>query len=816
MKQTPIETITNIMITRANKRPITHPKAHSGYVTLRGSDDYEEHMIKYVYMALSIIISRFSADTRDTPRGQSKLTELSAAIGRTVVRQFTDEDIPTAKQVNVGNCFIGAFYEAGYVHIYRDTGYSEYSNRAPYIVEATTYFGDLAELPEELKDKILTATQGHKIPDVTTMLQGHGRTFIKGFLGMSEDTQKIYTQALSTGIANKAPWWVALNNLQQTAWMINREVYEIVDREFSKLQKPVPPRPGIGSKQAVNDALKAMKANDTAATRKKYNKEVKLWNRELESLIAASKKAEMDTIKEKAEQLLKHDQFYQYVELDYRGRAYIQEPFMNFQGNDTARGMFLFADGEPIGIKGYKWLAIHTASVFNQSYGIDDIPEWCTYDYKTLLEEQGLESISVDKMTLTDRNLWTWRNMDKVLEDSHKIVDCEKPVSYLAACIEWRKAHEVDLSESYVCHLPIPIDGTCNGYQHSAAIAKDEVTGALVSLVPQEVPTDLYVVSAKELAKRKKKFFTKRPTMKMKDIRKSIAKRAVMTRAYSAGKDKMSDSMYRDCHQLGYTNQFNISMIDCMELSSEMYELIKDVCPGATRTMEFLQNLATFELGTWEYFDTNGNKVSKTKKDKLDKKKNRLRKIKEPTGEELEELNKVSQELNGITSRCTYGNGKNHLRWVTPSGFPVVYEVYRQRSMKVWATVPGFDGGSAAQPGRVQHVFQEPTEYPDTRKYQSGIAPNFIHSMDATHMSGVAAHWTGAFSAVHDSFSTHACDVDELAELTREVFVKMYDVYDPYAAIAEMILSPCVYDEELPELGSLDITEVRNSPYFFC
>jgi DNA-directed RNA polymerase len=63
------------------------------------------------------------------------------------------------------------------------------------------------------------------------------------------------------------------------------------------------------------------------------------------------------------------------------------------------------------------------------------------------------------------------------------------------------------------------------------------------------------------------------------------------------------------------------------------------------------------------------------------------------------------------------------------------------------------------------------------RKQLQAFPPNFIHSLDATHMilSANACHEAGlTFSAVHDSFWTHAGDVDRMNEMLRDAFVRMH------------------------------------------
>ena len=87
--------------------------------------------------------------------------------------------------------------------------------------------------------------------------------------------------------------------------------------------------------------------------------------------------------------------------------------------------------------------------------------------------------------------------------------------------------------------------------------------------------------------------------------------------------------------------------------------------------------------------------------------------------------------------------------------------------------------------------------------------------MDASHMALVVDGWDGSFGAVHDSFSTHASDVDDLLEKTKQVFIEMYD-YDNYFDVIRNNLTNNEDDVEQPALGSLDIREIKNSDYFFA
>lgn len=795
------------------KTSILHPKANKGIITLKGYPDWEERLPMLVFSALQIMVQRLSSDHNSTI-GSTKYTEVSMAIGKFVIGTMSPIDLSPHKKLAVGDLFIGGFYQGGkgYVDIYRDTSYAAWNGSEPYILAVNDRFHELGVMPPLCPKELLGSTSSSPIPPVTEMVQEHGRSVIK----TSDDR---HTQHLLLSVQEQLPWIRSLDKLQSQGWMINEKVLKGVVAGISNFTHIVKPRPNKGSPIKVRTAFEALKKRDTKATRTKFNTETMLWNMELEVLKAQSKNVETGVIMKKAEALLDMGVFYQYVELDYRGRAYYQEPFMNFQGADLARGMFLFSEGKRI--TDTKWLAIHTANTFNESFDKGHFPHWCLHDYDTILDESGLDSFPVDRMAMEDKERWCVHNLQMIRDtaSSGAIRSCDKPVSFLACCHEWVGYLEDPLG--YLSHLPIPIDGSCNGYQHSAAISQDAVTGQLVSLTDQPIQSDLYTVAAQKLKEKMPAFFAARPLMKMHHIRKGITKRAVMTRAYSAGKSRISDAMYRDCHSEGYTTLFNISMLDCIELGSALYDLIGDICPGATETMKYLQTLAEFELGKYKVFDTQGNPVSPTDKRHLHARKQQLKKRAELSDKELDELRSISSTLLSYKNVCVRGNGVNpFITWETPTGFQVIYEAYRTSSLKVLSTIPGCSLqsgiGTSRVPGRITHVLQMPTSYPDIRKFQSGISPNFIHSMDSSHMAGIAHVWEGAFGAVHDSFSTHIADVEDLLSITKEVFVDIYDVEDPHAEIANMILQgDATIDFPLPERGSLNIQEVLTSRYFF-
>jgi len=146
--------------------------------------------------------------------------------------------------------------------------------------------------------------------------------------------------------------------------------------------------------------------------------------------------------------------------------------------------------------------------------------------------------------------------------------------------------------------------------------------------------------------------------------------------------------------------------------------------------------------------------------------------------------------------------------WISPIGIPAI-QPYRQRRQRTVVTVMQKITVVDETDDLQVHKSRQVTAFP----------PNYIHSLDSSHMLMTAIEMDRrglAFSAVHDSFWTHACDIDEMNEALRECFVELY---------SQPILSdlkeswelryPEVEFPECPELGDLDLNEVKSATYFF-
>ncbi|KAG5532655.1 hypothetical protein RHGRI_027078 [Rhododendron griersonianum] len=146
------------------------------------------------------------------------------------------------------------------------------------------------------------------------------------------------------------------------------------------------------------------------------------------------------------------------------------------------------------------------------------------------------------------------------------------------------------------------------------------------------------------------------------------------------------------------------------------------------------------------------------------------------------------------------------VRWTTPLGLPVV-QPYRKLGRRLIKT------------SLQVLTLQLETDKVLGKRQRTAFPPNFVHSLDGSHMmmTAVACKEAGLnFAGVHDSYWTHACDVDKMNRILREKFVELYE-----APILEDLMEsfqnkfPTLNFPPLPERGDFDLREVLKSPYFF-
>ena len=768
----------------------------------------------------SIIMDTFNHLTYAFCKNQGTilLTSTLISIGEIAAKALDVEEQPKSKTIQLGSLVVEALIENDYLTLHReeyltyeeiiDKGVKHRVRTQPYHLELGHKFTDIKFLVKERNG--ISTRRFPKWTKKDRMVGGCTEKLVKGSVEIKEETPK--------------PFLNAVNNLEEVQWEINHKVAEISDKLRSQLiDTSIEVRTKSGGKEAFeasdikrqnlnarlldvelyhNDVLfEPHKGNATTVktielklTKLEANlKKVKCKGDRYKDLVKEIKRCckvyEVENQHWLAKQLCLRKQsqanrdsfilntihgdekapgwlgykFYLSSFLDFRGRVYARDPYFSYQSSDLARGHMMFAEKKLMTTKGYGHLMVHAANSFNQSYSIKELNEleWIETDYVKDLTIDGIPDISVDKMTIKDRQLWTTNNLDMILDvaldpiESKDIwMGAEKPWVFLSLCFEVVQFLAED--GDYYSQIPIAIDGASNGTQHLAAMSKDEVAGGMVGLIPKKKPVDFYIVVAKGILNRNVendlgKILSNIP---MKLIRKGISKRGTMTKAYDAGVRCIANIIYTDCYDAGMTIKYGITRAIANRLAKDLVDTYNSLCSGPVAVKNYLQAL---------------------------------------TKHRIKEL------------------GYKSAKWETPSGFKVISEKWVTNKRKVAIRICK---------KHIQLVYREKTDKPSLHEITSGISPNYVHSMDASHMSLVInklkESGIRSFGAIHDSFSVHADDIDDLLITTKEVFISMYNC-DVFADMCSQFVN-CDdrFEVQEPVMGNLDLTKIRESEYFFC
>ena len=105
-----------------------------------------------------------------------------------------------------------------------------------------------------------------------------------------------------------------------------------------------------------------------------------------------------------------------------------------------------------------------------------------------------------DKCSMDARLDWVEENEARILQVGDDPLSdlwwqhADKPFQFLAFCLEYTAFQREGWG--YVSHLPIALDGSCNGLQHFSAMVRDKEGGEAVNLVPADEPADVYQLVA--------------------------------------------------------------------------------------------------------------------------------------------------------------------------------------------------------------------------------------------------------------------------------------------------------------------------------
>lgn len=577
----------------------------------------------------------------------------------------------------------------------------------------------------------------------------------------SSQTRKLYTSRLNE--LDLSSLYSAVNAIQATAYRINKPVLDIL-KYYLSIGGGIA---GLAETKPLEQLPRFPHAYEDIKEDEELLKAFKAHKKKMVEVVHKENQRKGKALRavmilKTAEDFAKYESIWFPMNIDFRGRVYPIPTGLNPQGDDMTKSLLQYANPVPVSTEdapdALKWLAIHGAGLAGH-----------------------------DKIPLEDRVAWVEENKQNILSSAENPLDFpwwqeqDKPWQFLAWAMEYKRALEYLDSHGtlagFDCRCTIAYDGTCSGLQHYSCLLRDPVGGSAVNLIDHDKPSDIYrEVSDKVLTMVKKdvmegttkgkerKDGTFGPgTKQMAEawlahgINRKVCKRPVMTLAYGSGQYGFADQIYED------TTRDNPHFAGV----------------GDRQAAQYLAKL------TWKAVQTTVVAAI----------------------EGMECLKKIATAL---------AKADMPVEWVTPMGLPI-QQMYLARKTESFQ----LRLGNASTRYRIYVTTVSENEDVDRHKQATGVAPNFIHSLDATHlmMSINEASKEGCvnFSTVHDSFGTSLGEAARLRRIIRQQMVKLYTEHDPLADFlrhAEELLGEPL-DIELPKKGSLDINCILDSKFVF-
>jgi len=333
----------------------------------------------------------------------------------------------------------------------------------------------------------------------------------------------------------------------------------------------------------------------------------------------------------------------------------------------------------------------------------------------------------------------------------------DDPFAFYAACKElsnfWIKGF------GYNSRLPIGMDATTQGLQIYSMLLRDPIAAAATNVTPGKSPADPYkAVADRVIAKLLVSDSPYARGLLSLGIDRSTTKRQTMTLPYGLTQHSCINYTreWLDEKIRHNPNPFGLEVYKpAAFLGKTIWNSMDDVVGSATRGMKFIRDVMGILID------------------------------------------------HDITPR-----------WMTPLGLPVRMRYENYDSVMVSTRV-----GAKA---RVLTIREENGKQ-SKRKATNGGAPNIVHSFDG--IGGLLGHTANLaldngvqdFGEVHDQLLCLAADAPIVAKCVRKATVDIFsrDLLSEFRLQALTMLPPLVVLPEVPEYGSLDVTEVLSSEYYF-
>ncbi|KIM89933.1 hypothetical protein PILCRDRAFT_812715 [Piloderma croceum F 1598] len=452
------------------------------------------------------------------------------------------------------------------------------------------------------------------------------------------------------------------------------------------------------------------------------------------------------------------DTFYLPHNLDFRGRAYPIPPHLNHLGDDLSRGLLMFGEAKALGERGMRWLKIHLANLYGFDKG--------DFNERENFVMQHLSDI--------------YDSAEKPLEGRRWWIKADDPWQCLATCMELRAALESEDPHTYMSSLPVHQDGTCNGLQHYAALGGDDQGARQVNLGVTDRPSDVYTFVANMVEKQVELDIQKGDKyarIVAGKVSRKVVKQTVMTTVYGVtfiGAREQIERQLKD--------RKDISEEECWSAASYL----------ARKTLACIGDLFRGAKSIQTWLNLCARLISKS-----------------IPADRIAEAMETQTQRRGAKAIPIARLKKEQMTsvvWTTPLGLPIVQPYRKPKRKQIMTSLQTVFISDPNSPAEVNCL-----------KQASAFPPNFIHSLDATHMMLTALECRTqnlTFASVHDSYWTHASSIDKMSEIIRDTFIALhssdvlgkleYEIQERYAGykIALSSLRTGKFMTQLAEAGT--------------
>jgi DNA-directed RNA polymerase len=436
------------------------------------------------------------------------------------------------------------------------------------------------------------------------------------------------------------------------------------------------------------------------------------------------------------------NEFFIPVRLDNRGRVYCVVDYLNYQGIELAKSLLLFSKEEKI------FLSDITAINYLKIYGAN-----CYGN-------------GIDKNSFSDRLNWVDQNEEEILnfENGKLLKLAENKLLFIAFCFEYKKYHNSKSTEKpfYFSNFPIKLDATCNGFQHFSLMLGDVNMAEKVNLNPtvmDKAPMDLYLYLTVKVKERLELMVIKDNLEKKDNIKNELN--------WGKDKDKQKENLKRK------------EIIESCKkwLKIKIYRKLVKTSVMVIPYNASIISRADYLKQQFKVVEIKGNLYHKSEEGILFNNYDFIiyaSIIDKVMANEFPKLKEFNDYLNKIGNICSKLNLP--IIWTLPSGL-----VVKQKYLKTEAIeLKPFKYSNSRF--KLNKTMKQINEF----KQKRALMPNLVHSLDGASLCLLVDSFYNIYNnnnkvkidtnfyAIHDCFATTYNKFEDLINLLKAVYIKIY------------------------------------------